>query len=155
MILIENEMEFRYGLFSIPVHGNDGSHFNLMLYDRDINLWYRIEPAGYIYYNGKMNSIVNNNNNMVFQYSILDEEIREIKKNYLSHNDYYFLPGLHNINKGPYCGFYSTMMIKQYIKHNDIFTVIEKISDIDLIKEKLNQYETILNSAKFVDAPKL
>jgi hypothetical protein len=129
-----------YGLFRFPVIGaNNCSHCNLFLFDKKLSMWYRIEPVG-TYFSEE------DNDNITYQYYGIDKKIKEIKTNYMSHNDYYFLPGLHFINPGPYCAYYSVMIVDEYIRngfHNMIHT-IEKVSDVVFIKGKFEEYEKIV-----------
>jgi hypothetical protein len=130
-----------YGLFRYSIIGNNYcTHCNIFLYHRTNNIWIRIEPAGMYFCDGDDPSFIKE------QYNDTDNIIKELKTNYLSFNDYHYLPGLHFINPGPYCTYYSVMIVDEYINDNNhnIFSVVEKVSSIDYIDKKLKQYESIL-----------
>lgn len=142
MYNVEDNNE-KYGLFRYAVVGNNNcSHCNMFLFDRINNTWIRIEPAG-IYFCDDDDPIVAKN-----QYNDIDDKIKELKDNYISFNDYHYLPGLHFINPGPYCAYYTIIIVDEYINNNNnnMFSIIEKISCLDYISEKLKQYELILQS---------
>jgi hypothetical protein len=132
----------KYGLFRYSVVGNNNcSHSNMFLYDRYNNRWIRIEPAGIYFCDDNDPAFVKN------QYNDIDTKIKELKSNYLSFNQYHYLPGFHFINPGPYCAYYSIMVVEEYINNpGNIFSIIEKISSLDYINKKLKQYELILQS---------
>ncbi len=121
---------------------NVNSHANTFLYDRIIGTWIRFEPGGL-------------SHNDLEQYGELDNYIKIFKPLYISHNDYYYFPGLHVINPGPYCAYYSLMFIEKYIElrctepnfstqKNVLFDTIEQISDREYIGRKLVEYEGTL-----------
>jgi hypothetical protein len=95
MYNVENN-DGNYGLFRYSVVGNNNcSHCNMFLFDKMNNIWIRIEPAGIYFCDDNDPLFVKN------QYNDIDNKIKEIKSNYLSFNDYHYLPGLHFINPGP------------------------------------------------------
>lgn len=144
----------KYSAFRFSVPGNDGTHCNIFLYDKQVNMWYRIEPAGSKWYcetkdydeiyKGK--TVFSKDLNMAARevYNELDQHIRKNKANYLSQNDYYFLPGLHTINPGPYCCYYSIMILEAYINEQNIFQAVEVITCRNYVEKKLGEYEDIL-----------
>ena len=126
-------------LFQLSVQGdNNHTHCNFLFYDYNKNLWIRIEPAGVKFYDTTSTS---------HHYTKLDLYIETHVKNYLSHNDYYHLPGIHYINDGPYCTFYCIMLIEEYInyKNHNLFDVMEQFLNHDYVVSKLIHYSQLLN----------
>lgn len=129
----------KYGLFRMSVQGANGcGHCNLFLFDYKLQHWFRIEPAGIFFADDE-------NQQITKQYSELDKNIKNIKCNYSSQNDYYYLPGMHFVNPGPYCAYYAIMIVETYITNNNMFETIEKVTSIDYINNKLKEYETLLH----------
>ena len=134
MNYLENLHLSTYSLFMFAINMDKVPHCNLFLYDYKINIWYRIEPNGMILCGEEIYN----------QYDYVDIHIKKVKTNYLSQNDYHLLPGLCYINPGYYCMYYAVMMVEEYINNNNMFDVIEKISNIDYIEKKLKEYKSIL-----------
>lgn len=130
----ENE-NMDYGLFHFSVIGNNCSHCNLFLFDRIMMLWYRIEPGGLIF--------KDNYEEITNQYYGIDTMIKNVKSNYMSQNDYYYLPGMHFVNPGPYCGYYSAMIVDEYIGFgmHDMYQVVEKVTCLEYVGDKLEEYK--------------
>lgn len=143
----EDKCNDSYGLFRFSVVGSrpDRGHCNLFLYDYKINKWYRIEPAGTIMY-GHSDDEIN-----TYQYSEIDNKIRQLKSNYLSQNDYHYLPSMHYINPGPYCVYYSVMIVEEYVKCGNMIDAIEKVSSLDYINNKLKDYDEKLACVKLTN----
>lgn len=137
MYKMEDYCMDKYCVFRLSVIGRAGdAHANLFMYSPRENMWFRVEPAG-----------IRMTVDEVSKYYIeLDETIKEFKPNYKSTNDYYYLPGLHKINPGPYCAYYSCMIVNEYVSNTEMtmIDIIEKISNIEYIKQKLIQYNNIL-----------
>lgn len=151
---LEEKCVDKYGLFRVSVDGGSCSHCNLLFFDYKIKVWFRIEPCGFYFLN-KLNNFIGGET-AISQYGGLDQIIKAMKDNYFSHNDYYFLPGLHTFNPGPYCVFYSIMIVDEYTENDDsdinkdnklmkMINTIEKISRIDYIETKLKEYEHIVD----------
>ena len=150
MTYMESNCEKKYGLFRFSVLGDDCTHCNFFLFDSTLKTWYRIESGGFYYCVGECKK------EHIEQYNILDCNLKKSKDNYYSHTDYHFIPGLHSINKGPYCAYYCVMIVEEYI-NNDVISnnelhkmmkVIEKVSDFEFIESKLREYNEMLKNFK-------
>ena len=123
-------------IFHFSVIGNmNDNHMNLIVYNAILNEWVRIEPAGIKFYDATDNSL---------NYMQSDIHFKKYLINYISHNDYHILPGLHDLNNGPYCVFYASMILEEYLKRNNIHSAIEYLFDKSVISSKLKNYELIM-----------
>ena len=140
---VEKSCNQNYGLIGLHFDDYKKEHCNLLLYDKNRNIWIRIEPGGHRFYKNFEISIENIYSNF---HENLDNHIKE-QKNYISNNDYYFLPSLHDINNAGCCGYYATMLVEEYIINDDgnLFSLTEKFINHEYIKSKLLEYRKIIN----------
>lgn len=113
---------------------SDSGHCNAIVYNPNLDEWIRIESHGV--------SLITEEESPIC-YHILDLHIKHHIKNYKSHNDYYYLPGIQRLESA--CVFYTCILIEEYIRNNNIYEAIENLLFIDYARERLKYYILILD----------
>lgn len=117
---------------------SDGeSHLNAVVYNPTNNIWIRMEPHGI-----EIDSNWKQGDDCI-DYHVFDCHIYKYISNYQSHNTYDFLPGIQGHQSG--CGLFACIMIEEYMRQNDIFKAIEKLTFQDYVDEKLKHYISLLD----------